>query len=97
MTFMPDDIVAAEKAADERKHKRGRAFRTMKLRDRGWAKVRDYNQNTEVIMHWHVPEDEDLEEGSVRKQVPPDRFLLIIGGKTYAFDTEEFRRAFRWV
>lgn len=87
------DIQAAEKAQDERRFKRGRAFRTIELRDQGWAKLKDYN-GSEVVMFWHSPEE--LEDGEVRKQVSPEKFLLLAHGKILAFDTEEFRKVLRW-
>lgn len=93
MSIVPDDIAEAEKAKSERAYNRGRAFRIMELRDKGWAKLKNYNGG-EVVMLWHVPGD--LEEGEVRTIIPPDRFLLRIDNITLAFDTEEFKKWLRW-
>jgi hypothetical protein len=95
-----DEILAAEKAVDDRIGHRNRGFRLAKdERDVGWRRF-----SNGVTMLWHVnkPEIADLDEGEVYLYpegcgVPEGTFVLKVNGKRLAFDAEEFRRALRWV
>ena len=86
-----NEILAVEKAKDDRRRQRARGFKMMDVRDSGWNR---FSNGTEIL--WYVPE-ERREEGVAYMQVPDGMFVLKIGNKTALFDAEEFRRSLRWV
>jgi len=93
--------------AAERTDRRKAGFDLMKVRDRGSGSVRDHS-GSEVRIYWHVNDDE-LEEGEVRWNVPDGMFILETSsryyeghpkytkGVTLVFDKEEFMKWLRWV
>lgn len=91
-----EEILAAEKAKDDRKQSRGRGFAKMDERDSGGAVLRDYNAGGPVLIYWHVP-PERREDGVAYQHVPEGMFSLKVDNKIIAFDAEEFRRWLRWV
>lgn len=92
-----DDILAAEKAVDDRITHRNRGYRLAKdERDVGWRRL-----DNGVVVLWHVnkPEIVDLDKGEVYlypEDIPEGSFVLKVDGKRVMFDAEEFRRALRW-
>lgn len=82
-----DEILAAEKAVDDRKQSRAQGFQMMDVRDQGTAVL-----SNGVRIEWHVPKDR-REDYVGYSGVPNGMFLL--DGKVY--DGEEFRRWLRWV
>lgn len=102
-----DEVLAIEKARDERTQKRNKAFGAMRERDRGYRIL-----SNGVRMRWSAPdqktylgEDMFIGEGKHRRPIryltvpngiPDGYFALDIKGNTYLFDTEEFRRWLRW-
>lgn len=87
-----DEIYAAEKAADDRRISRGQGFAKMYERD---AVMRRLSNG--VTMLWHVdPAQVKTTAGGVWPNIPEDKFILVVGGKEYYFNTEEFRNALRW-
>lgn len=79
----------AEIAAAERKDQRKSGFELMHVRDRGWGTM-----SNGVTMLWHVDEEK---RPMVYDYVPDNHFALVVEGKKYLFDGEEFRRWLRWV
>lgn len=85
-----DEILTAEKAADNRKRSRKQGFDKMHERDQHWKRL-----SNDTIMLWYVHPDQ-RNPGLAYEFIPEDGFALIIGGKKYVYDTEEFRRWLRW-
>jgi hypothetical protein len=85
----PDEIEAAEKAADERKSRRGMGFSLMNVRDRGWVRL-----NTGHIMCWHVKRP--LEDGENRQNVPNGHFVIKTDKEDIMFEADEFQKYLRW-
>lgn len=85
-----DELLAIEKAADDRKNSRATGFAKMHERDKSWHRL-----SNGVIIAW--PVNRKIEEGEVRKHVPEGHFLLVINGKEILFDADEFSRWIRWV
>lgn len=83
------DMEARELSEYNRRHKRDRAFDTMKIRDRGWVRL-----SNGVILHW--PVTNPPEELVPRQVVPEGTFMLSIGDQTAVFDLDEFRMWLRW-
>lgn len=90
-----EEILAAEQAVENRKDSRRVGFDKMKERDNGYAILRDYN-GRKVIMEWHIPK-ERREPNLAYSGVDEGYFTLKAGSLIYAFDSEEFRKALRWV
>lgn len=83
-----DEIFEAEKAADERTSRRSVGFGLMKVRDRNFGKLIDYNRQAQSVhMLWG-------ERGKFALDVRPygsrENMRLV-------FDTEDFRKLLRWV
>lgn len=81
-----DEILTAEKAADDRKASRAKGFELMKTRDSGHGFLKDYGgEAREVWMLWGY-------DGKFKLDV------RLYGGKSVEliFDTEEFRKSLRW-
>lgn len=91
-----DEILAAEKAKDDRVQSRKQGFAKMKERDAGWARF-----SNGVIMRWHVPSSWSEEIHGVRtltgNHIPEGCFILKVGKQEEMFDAEEFRKSLRWV
>lgn len=90
-----DEIIAAEKAKDERQQSRKRGFSKMRERDASHARIRNL-AGQDVIMQWNIP-DENRDEGVAYLNIPDGLFALKVGKETAVFDAEEFRRSLRWV
>lgn len=98
-----DEILAAEKAAADRRDTRNRGFAKMHERDQA-AKVLDNG----VTMYWHVNKElgretstavvdgKEVDIAVYPMNIPEDCFALKIDGKMHLFNLEEFRRWLRW-
>lgn len=99
-----DEIQEAEEAAENRRRSRNQGFKKMHERDKG---VQLLSNN--AVMIWHVPKELNKEEfyflddtGQTVEivvyppDVPSDSFGLILDGKRYIFNLDEFRRHLRW-
>jgi hypothetical protein len=86
-----DEVWAAEKAADDRKRSRKTGFDMMHTRDQGYTHL-----SNGVIFLWPVDRDK-LPAGTVLPNIPEGHFKLVIGGKEYLFDADEFAKWTRWV
>lgn len=84
-----DEILAIEKAKDERQRNRRKGFSMMTVRDKGWARL---SNGTAMLWHSEAP----LKPGEVRRNIPEGSFVLVMGGEERLFDAEEFRRWLRW-
>lgn len=84
-----DEILAAEKAADDKQQTRKTGFAKMSERDRGWVRL-----SNGVIMEWHVARP--LVEFEARKNVPDGKVILRIDKEDMVFDAEELKKWLRW-
>lgn len=84
-----EEVLAAEKAADDRKRNRANGFSLMNDRDRGF---RTFDNG--ITMLW--PTERELIPGEARTYVPSESFVLVVDGRNYLFDTEDFRKTLRW-
>lgn len=86
-----EEVLAAEKAVDDRKQSRNRGFSMMKVRDRGAADLKDYAGHSQVRIEWAYNRHVDA----------MGLFKLVIdrGGNRneIILDAEEFRKWLRWV
>lgn len=85
-----DEIEATERAADERKYRRGMGFDLMSVRDRGWADI-----GNGMIMEW--PVDRTPADYEARSVVPPNHFILRTNKETLMLNADDFRKYLRWV
>lgn len=83
------EIMAAEIAAADRKETRATGFAKMSERDAGYHRL-----SNGILMIWPTIRKPVEYEGF--KQLPDGKFMLVIGGKEYLFDTDEFRQSLRW-
>lgn len=98
-----DEILAAEKASDDRKRSRMQGFNKMHERDQAVQVL-----SNGVTMLWHVPkhlneakdtidiDGKEVEITTYPPSIPEDSFALVMGGKKYLFDLEEFKTWLRW-
>jgi hypothetical protein len=86
-----DEIEAAERAADDRKHSRGNGFDMMSVRDRGWGRLPNG-----TVMEWWV-EPGKRRDGIAYSNVPQGMFLLHTEKQDIMFDADDFRKLLRWV
>lgn len=87
-----EEILAAEKAAEERKQSRKQGFTKMYERDSVMRRL-----SNGVTMLWHVdPELVKTPAGGVWPNIPEDKFMLLIDGKEHYFNTQEFKKWLRW-
>lgn len=89
-TLTQEEVLAAEKAADNRRRSRKQGFDKMYERDQHWKRL-----SNGVVMLWYVhPDQRPL--GIAYENIPEDSFALVIDGKKYVFNLEEFRKWLRW-
>lgn len=98
-----DEILAAEKASDDRKRSRMQGFNKMHERDQAVQVL-----SNGVTMLWHVPKHlnaavgtyningEEVEITTYPPNIPEDSFALVMGSKKYVFNLEEFKTWLRW-
>lgn len=99
-----DEIFAAEKAADDRRRSRNQGFAKMHERDQAVQLL-----SNGATMLWHVNQEDNKntssftrEDGTVVEmvvyppEIPEDSFGLLLDGKKYIFNLEEFRKWLRW-
>ncbi len=99
-----EEILEAEKASDNRHHSRNQGYAKMHERDKAVQLL-----SNGATMVWHVPKELNKSEsrflrddGTVENitvyppEIPEDCFGLIIDGKRYLFDLDEFRKWLRW-
>lgn len=88
-----DEVLAAEKAKDDRVQSRKQGFKKMEERDAGIAILREYYHGGRVRMRWDIDNNPNH----------ANHFMLEIPGgrdeRTVAIvlDAEEFRKSLRWV
>lgn len=83
------DALAAELAAAKRKETRATGFAKMHERDKGYHRL-----SNGVSILW--PTTREPVELEALRQVPEGKFVLVVDGKDYLFDTDEFRQQLRW-
>lgn len=99
-----DEIHAAEEASENRRLSRGQGFKKMHERDKAVQLL-----SNGAVMLWHVPRElgkqqsnftgengEIVEVVVYPPEIPEDSFGLIIDGKKYLFNLDEFRKWLRW-
>lgn len=102
LTF--EEIQAAEQASEKRRQSRNQGFRKMHDRDRAHQKL-----SNGITMLWHVDRELNKDESHIVREdgtvvditvypqdVPEECFGLVIDGKRYLFDLDEFRKWLRW-
>ncbi len=91
-----DEIMAAEKAVDDRQRNRNKGFRKMHDRDAGQHRFKNG-----VVIEWPVPSAWTDEINGIATRIgnaiPEGKFVLKFNGRSVAFDAEEFRKQLRWV
>ena len=87
-----DEMLTAEKAAEDRKQSRKLGFNKMLERDSVMHRL-----SNGVMMLWSVdPKQVKLQAGGTWPNIPEDKFMLVIDGKEHLFDTDEFSKWIRW-
>jgi hypothetical protein len=90
-----DEILAAEKAKDDRQKSRKRGYGLMTTRDQGQVVL-----TNGVKMYWPVPRQEPPPGYKgvwvYPRAIPENQFILDVDGKEIIFDAEEFRKWLRW-
>lgn len=84
-----DEILAIEKAADDRRQNRRNGFELMDIRDQGWHRL-----SNGVTISWHTPKPTG--DNYIWRYIPEGTFELQVNGEKILFDAEEFRRWLRW-
>lgn len=84
-----EDALATELAANDRKESRATGFAKMHERDKGYEHL-----SNGVSIIW--PTRREPAEYEALRRVPEGNFVLVVDGKDYLFDTDEFRQQLRW-
>jgi len=87
-----DEMLKAEKDAEDRKQSRKAGYEKMLERDAVM-----HTLSNGVVMLWSVdPKMVKLPSGGVWPNIPEDMFALVIDGKEHYFDVNEFKKWVRW-